>query len=92
MPALVAAAAVVPRSAAELLEHLPWDGDLRHLKGDIASVAQDLGADLDQLFLQACCVVPASYLSLRSRFDPSPDLIRPPMKNVGTNAVSRHGR
>jgi hypothetical protein len=53
-PALVAAAAVVPRSAANLMEHLPWDGDLRHLEGDIAAVAHDLDADLDQVFLQAC--------------------------------------
>src|SRR3977135_404343 len=37
-----------------LLEHLPWDGDLGHLEGDIAAVADDLGADLDQLLLQAC--------------------------------------
>ena len=29
-----------------LLEHLPWDGDLGH------PVAHDLRADLDQLFLQ----------------------------------------
>ena len=36
-----------------LLEHLPWDGDLGHLEGDVAAVADDLGADLDQLLLQA---------------------------------------
>src|SRR4029450_11088998 len=35
-----------------LLEHLPWDGDLRHLEDDIAAVAADFRADLDQLFLQ----------------------------------------
>jgi hypothetical protein len=35
-----------------LLEHLPWDGDLRHLE-DVASVAHHLRADLDQLLLQA---------------------------------------
>src|SRR5256884_5220907 len=35
-----------------LLEHLPWDGDLGHLEDDIAAVADDLRADLDQLFLQ----------------------------------------
>ena len=29
------------------------NGDLRHLKRDIATVAHDLRADLDQLFLQA---------------------------------------
>src|SRR5215831_9864895 len=36
-----------------LLEHLSWDGDLRHLEDDIASVAHHLRADLDQLLLQA---------------------------------------
>jgi hypothetical protein len=43
--ALVVAAAVVPRSAANLLERLPWDRDLSHLKDDGASVADDLRAD-----------------------------------------------
>ena len=33
-----------------LLEHLPWDGDL---EGDIAAVADDLCADLDQLLSEA---------------------------------------
>ena len=37
MLARVVAAAIVPRSAAYLLEHLLWDGDLRHF--DIASAA-----------------------------------------------------
>jgi hypothetical protein len=37
----------------DLLEHLPWDGDLGHLEGNIAAVADDLRADLDQLLLQA---------------------------------------
>ena len=32
---------------------MPWDGDLGHLEGDIAAVADDLRADLDQLLLQA---------------------------------------
>src|SRR5664279_6634716 len=36
-----------------LLEHLPWDGDLGHLEDDIASVTHHLRADLDQLLLQA---------------------------------------
>jgi len=31
-----------------LLEHLPWDGDLGHLKGDIAAVAPHLRVDLDR--------------------------------------------
>ena len=30
-----------------------WNGDLGHLEGDIAAVADDLRADLDQLLLQA---------------------------------------
>ncbi len=29
------------------------DSDLRHLEGDIAAVADNLGTDLDQLLLQA---------------------------------------
>jgi hypothetical protein len=32
---------------------LPWDGDLGHLEGDIAAVADDLCADLDQLLFEA---------------------------------------
>jgi hypothetical protein len=32
--------------AQNLLEHLPWDGDLGHLEGDIAAVADDLLAKL----------------------------------------------
>ena len=31
----------------------PSDGDFGHLKRDIAAMAHDLRADLDQLFLQA---------------------------------------
>ena len=30
-----------------LLEHLPWDGDLGHLEDDVTAVAHDLRADLD---------------------------------------------
>ena len=52
--ALVVAAAVAPRSAAKFLEHLPCDGDLGHLEDNIAAVAHDFRADLDQLVLQAC--------------------------------------
>ena len=50
--ALVVAAGVAPRSAANLLEHLPCDGDLGHLEDNIAAVAHHLRADLDQLVLQ----------------------------------------
>src|SRR5262249_26575236 len=35
-----------------LLEHWPWDGDLGHLEDNIAAVAHDFRADLDQLVLQ----------------------------------------
>src|SRR6516162_3250626 len=35
-----------------LLEHLPWDGDLGHLEDKIAAVAHYLRADLDQLVPQ----------------------------------------
>jgi hypothetical protein len=34
-------------------EHLPRYRDLGHLEGDVAPVADDLGADLDQLLAQA---------------------------------------
>ena len=34
-------------------EHLPRYGDLGHLEGDIAAMADDLRTDLDQLLLQA---------------------------------------
>ena len=52
--ARVVAAAAVPRSAAESRANIcRRDGDLGHLEGDIAAVADDLRADLDQLLLQA---------------------------------------
>src|SRR5215475_844813 len=34
-------------------EQAPWNRDLGHLEGNIATVADELGADLDQLLLQA---------------------------------------
>jgi hypothetical protein len=33
-------------------EHLSWYRDLGHLKGCVAAVAHDLGADLDQLLVE----------------------------------------
>jgi len=36
-----------------LSEQLPGNGDLGHLEGDVAAVVHHLGADLDQLLLQA---------------------------------------
>ncbi len=36
------------RSAVDLGEHYSWDGDLRQLERDKATVAGDLRADLDQ--------------------------------------------
>jgi len=47
------AAAAALRSAANLLEQMPGNGDLGDLEGDTAAMADDLGADLDQLLLQA---------------------------------------
>ena len=44
--ARVVAAAAVHNEPQNLLEHLPWDGDLRHLEDDVAAVADDLRADL----------------------------------------------
>jgi hypothetical protein len=46
MLALVAVAVVVPRSGAKSPETLPWDGDLDHLEGGTAALADDLCADL----------------------------------------------
>ena len=40
-----------PDQPQNLLEHLPWN--LGHLEDEIATVADDLRADLDQLLLQA---------------------------------------
>src|SRR5262249_19790950 len=37
-----------------LLEHLPCDGDLGHLEDNIAAVAHDFRADLDQLNGEEC--------------------------------------
>jgi hypothetical protein len=34
-------------------EQIPWDGDLGHLDRDIAPMADDLRADLDELLLSA---------------------------------------
>jgi hypothetical protein len=34
-------------------EHLPWRRDLGHLERELAAVADDLGADLDELLAQA---------------------------------------
>jgi len=45
---LVVAAAAVPDQPQNLLEHLPWDGDLG-LEDNIAAVAHHLRADLDQV-------------------------------------------
>jgi hypothetical protein len=36
----------------DLLEHLPWHRDLGHLDRDVAAIADDLGADIDQLLPQ----------------------------------------
>jgi hypothetical protein len=37
----------------DLLEHLPRYRELGHLEGNVTAVADDLGADLDQLLAQA---------------------------------------
>ena len=38
--------------AQDLGEQGSWDGDLRHLKRDVATMTHDLGADLDELLAQ----------------------------------------
>jgi hypothetical protein len=55
-PALISCAARLLRSDstfANLLLAPSWRTDLGHLKDDVAAVAHDFRADLDQLFLQA---------------------------------------
>jgi hypothetical protein len=42
------AAAAVPQSAAECQRTGPWDDDLGLLEGDLAAVADDFRADLDE--------------------------------------------
>ena len=52
MLARVVAAANSAVSRSISWNNLPWDGDLRHLEDDIASVAHHLRADLDQLLFK----------------------------------------
>jgi hypothetical protein len=52
MLARVVAAADSAVSRSISWNNLPWDGDLRHLEDDIASVAHHLRADLDQLLFK----------------------------------------
>jgi hypothetical protein len=49
----VRAAPAAGRSATGFPEHLLWHRYLGHLEGYVAAVADDLGADLDQLLSQA---------------------------------------
>ena len=85
--ALVAAAVVVPRSAANLLAHLPWEGHLDHLEGDVAAVAHDLRADLDQLFLQARQRPVLDRFRRRQRAQEVAEIVGERMKLQG-NAIS----
>jgi hypothetical protein len=50
---------------------VPWDGDLGHLEGDIAAVADDLCADLDQLLFEAR-QRPDSVVEIHSRMSETP--------------------
>ena len=52
-PALDQAAAAIRRSAAGFPGTIPWARDLGHLEDDVAAMAHDLGADLDELLPQA---------------------------------------
>ena len=36
----------------DIAEHVSWHGDLGRLEGQVAAVADDLGADLDELLPQ----------------------------------------
>ena len=46
-------AVVIRLSAANVGKQRSWNSDLSYLKRDIAAVAHDFSADLDQLFLRA---------------------------------------
>src|SRR5580704_14672594 len=69
-PALISCAARLLRSDstfANLLLAPSWRTDLGHLEGDIAAVADDLRADLDQLLLQAGQGPVLDWLGYRQR-------------------------
>src|SRR5262245_13489138 len=72
-----------------LLEHLPWDGDLGHLEGDIAAVAHDLRAELDQLFLQTRQRPVLDRLRRRQRAQEIAETATPPA--ISTSLVSGPG-
>ena len=42
-----------PDQPQNLLEHLPCNGDLGHLEDEIATLTDDLRANIDQFLLQA---------------------------------------
>ena len=50
---------------------MPWDGDLGHLEGDVAAVADDLGADFDQLIeaFKSAATLPDEAVRFGSRVD-----------------------
>ena len=62
------------------MEHLPWDGDLRHLEGNIASVADHLRTDLDQLLLQARQRPVFDWLGRRQRAQEIAEIVGQRMK------------
>ena len=63
-----------------LLEHLPGNGDLGHLKGDITAVAHDLRANLDQPFLESRQRPIFDRLRRRQRAQEIPEIVSQRMK------------
>ena len=72
--------AAVPRSAAGCRRTGFWNGDLGHLERDVAAVADDLRADLDQLFLQARQRPVLDRLGRRQRAQKIPEIVGEGMK------------
>ena len=79
-----------------LLEHLPGNGDLGHLKSDITAVAHDLRANLDQPFLESRQRPVFDRLRRRQRAQEIPEIVSQRMKleanSVGGEGTARQPR
>src|SRR5580704_7364424 len=71
----------------DVSEQMLGDGDLGHLKRDVTTVAHDLRADLDQLFLQARQRPILDRLRRRQRAQEVAEIVGQAMK-LETNGVS----
>jgi hypothetical protein len=56
------------RSTTGFPEHLLWHRDLGHLEGDVAAVADHLGADLDQFLSKTVSDHASAILGIPSVF------------------------